>query len=489
MRYSTRCLPQLVVLAALILSSPALQAATTLTHHGITWTFDKDYPTGRFVTGDYWVVGPVAVVGISTDLHAPGFRPGPHDDGSMVNPTAASLQGYSGSLTSYRQSLNAARPNGRPLGPDNRLVLFPGSSLVSMVSWLYRSPKDAEPGTPGFNGSTKAPRPVTRSGAVLTVLAKAPPTGSFRPAYCGSNKTVRFNVKDLDTSQLRSLAPVADIPDVRQLAGQMARPWIDHVHEYLGAMVHPSQNMPNYGRDMAKIICQVALLVNLDLAKLPGRPDKTEMVVRLVQYGIDSAGVADAGGGWPENGGHGLGRKWPILFAGAMLKDPHMLKVGHWKTRFQDDEQTFYVTRKEVEITHSKAWKPDHRAQDKEPYTAADIGMPEWGVRHTRRPTADNRGWRTPYRDINGSAIPGFALAACMMGRRKDWNHEAYFDYAVRFMAESRKRGRTRGTNAPPPLVRSLWDRYHKQFGLTRPQTPPQAQDKTPEAERGSPSP
>jgi hypothetical protein len=33
-------------------------------------------------------------------------------------------------------------------------------------------------------------------------------------------------------------------------------------------------------------------------------------------------------------GGHG--RKFPILFAGAMLHDSHMLEVGTWDTRFQD---------------------------------------------------------------------------------------------------------------------------------------------------------
>ena len=150
-----------------------------------------------------------------------------------------------------------------------------------------------------------------------------------------------------------------------------------------------------------------------------------------------------------------------------MLGDAHMLDVGNWKTRFQDDEQTFYVTQESVEITNSNQWAPDSRAADKEPYTTKDIGMPDWGVRHTMRPQADNRGWRTPYRAINGTAIPGFALAASMMGRRDDWNHEPYFDYAIRCMTEIQKRGETRGTNAPPPLVQELWERYHERFGLT----------------------
>ena len=178
-------------------------------------------------------------------------------------------------------------------------------------------------------------------------------------------------------TQLCNLAPVADTPDPAVLAEKMARPWIDHVHEFAGAMLHPSENMPNYGREMARILAEAGLLTNVDVSKLPGSPKKDDLVIRLVQFGIDCTGIADVGGGWPENGGHGLGRKFPILFAGVLLSDEHMLTVGQWKTRFQDDEQTFYVTQESVDITHSDKWSPDSRAADKEPYEAKDIGLPE----------------------------------------------------------------------------------------------------------------
>jgi len=460
----------LCILTALGLSFHAapVQAAKSITQYGITWTFDRDYPTGQFVTGDYWVVGPVRVIAISTDLHAPGFTPRVDDDGSMVNPGADELQGYDGSLQSYREELNAGRPNGKPLSPANLLVLEHHSSLVSMVSWLYTSREHKEPGTPGFNGTTGAPRPVTRRGAILTVLSEPPPPDSFRPPYCGSDKTVRFTVDNLDYSQLRNLPPVADTPRPADLARKLTRPWIDHVHEFAGAMLHPSENMPNYGREMGKILAEASLLANVDVNRLPGSPNKDELVVRLVQFGIDSTGIADLGGGWPENGGHGLGRKFPILFAGVLLDDPHMKSVGTWETRFQDDEQTFYVTRESVEITKSTRWNPDHRAKDKEPYRDEDVGMPEWGVRHTMKPEHDNRGWRTPYRAINGTAIPGFALAVAVMDRREEWNHDAYLDYATRYMQTIRQDGKqVRGTNAPSVFTQNMWDEYHQQVGLT----------------------
>lgn len=39
---------------------------------------------------------------------------------------------------------------------------------------------------------------------------------------------------------------------------------------------------------------------------------------------IDNYGVIQAGGGWGSDGGHFNGRKFPIVFAGAMLGDPAM---------------------------------------------------------------------------------------------------------------------------------------------------------------------
>jgi hypothetical protein len=45
---------------------------SSVTQYGITWTFDKAYEAGQFVTGDWWVVGPVQVVGIAP---APGPAP------------------------------------------------------------------------------------------------------------------------------------------------------------------------------------------------------------------------------------------------------------------------------------------------------------------------------------------------------------------------------------------------------------------------------
>ena len=442
---------------AVILLSPSVYAATSITQYGITWGFDKDYPSGQFCTGDYWVVGPVQVIGITTDLHASGFTPKAGEDGSMVNPGTDSKQGYDNRLPSYEASLNAALINGQPISPNNPLPLQVNSSLVSMVSWLFHSFTDAEPGTPKFNPADKAPRPCTRTGAVLTVLSAVPPKGSFRPPYVGTDKTLRFSADKLDFSKLKNFPPVAATPSPATLEKAMERPWIDHVYEYLGSMVHPSENMPDYGQQMAWIMESSALLLHMDFSQLPGHPTKNKLLISLVQYGIDLTGIADNGGGWPNNGGHLTGRKLPILFAGIILNDPHMKEVGKWKTRFHEDEQTFYVSQAEVDMTHSPEWRPDKRIGVPAPYETADIGMPEWGICHSDAPRMDNRTWNTVYRDINGAVNPGYVLAARIMDQEEAWNHKALFDYTDRSMKLT---GGRDGVIDAPVFVINMWNMF-----------------------------
>ncbi|MEX0746223.1 MAG: hypothetical protein WD118_11530, partial [Phycisphaeraceae bacterium] len=95
--------------------------------------------------------------------------------------------------------------------------------------------------------------------------------------------------------------------------------------------------------------------------------DRTDLAHGMVQLGIDMNGIVEAGGGWPADGGHGHGRKLPIVLAGYLLHDPHgqgdandyalaMLNVGqrprHGEpngVRFQEDENFFFVSEADVE--------------------------------------------------------------------------------------------------------------------------------------------
>jgi len=411
--------------------------SASVVQHGINWIFDAEYPVGQYANGDYWVVGPVTINSIESNLHTVPTGTNPID-GSMINPVGSSTQqGYDSRLNSYSAALNVGRPNGNPLSPANPLMLPIDCSLVSSVSWTTN-----EPGCPAVAQSPavgpdplNVPRPTTRSMAILTCVGNVPPEGTFRPPYCGTDKSPRYTMSQLDHSKLGSLAPVANTPSLPNVESAFAGPWVDHVRSWLAEYNHPSMHMPSYGRDLSMKIGEGALMLQLDFSQLPGSPSKETLLVRYTQLGIDLAGVADSGGHWPSDGGIFQGRKFPILFAGVLLDDPHMKGIANWTTQFHEDQDTFYVSQAEIDITHSPSWNPDVRAEELWPYEAGNIGLPEWGIRHENEPHRDNLHWSATYRLINNQSYTAWTLAANIMKLRTFWAHEPLFDYVDRVVA------------------------------------------------------
>ncbi len=358
------------VLAALYLLSPCvvrgedsqdgprLKTAETINQFGITWTFDKEYPCGQFANGDWWVVGPAVVTEIS-----PGLADGMN--GSMANPMPAHEQGYDSRAWNYNPKLSVQTP-------------FEMDVNVSVVSTI----SNADTGSRKLNE--------VKTAAVLTCLAEVPPVGTFRPPYCGTHKPLH-NVSQLKRELLPSVAPVAGATTLSEAERWFERPWLSHLNHYKSQDIHPADNMPGYGREVAKQTGDAALLLTLDI------PDKETLLIRFVQYGIDNFGIFNSGGFWPHNGGHQLGRKWPILFAGMMLEDEAMSRIGSDPRKgreltFQEDDQTFYVTQAEVDATHDPRWGPTHPRHPVMtlPYEQRNIGLPEWGILHVGKPSADN---------------------------------------------------------------------------------------------------
>lgn len=154
--------------------------ANQLTHYGITWTFDRGYEFGQFANGDYWVVGPLTIMGISppsTEMN------GRTMNGSMVNPSpkTGATQGYDSAMYgSYGPYYDPALNVALNVSPSHALQLPSGSSLVSTISI-----------------TTAGNRPQLQTAAILTVLPSAPPQGSFRPPYSGADKTIRYNTSQL----------------------------------------------------------------------------------------------------------------------------------------------------------------------------------------------------------------------------------------------------------------------------------------------------
>jgi hypothetical protein len=511
-----------------LFASPAAQAAVGsnyIEQNGITWTFDKNiskdgsnntYKYGTFINGDYWVVGPVNIVSINPPCQTGpwGGADGAYDspttqrtiNGSMINPMGGPYQGYDsnraprGGSNIYQLGLNKAL--------EMPLDVPVNSSFVSTISAL---PPTHE------TDLTDA--------AVLTVLAESPPADAFRPAYCGTDKTIKFTKLDLDYTKLKKLTPVANMPTWTFMESEFERPIIDHALVGGGQHVRPKNNFPGdiayAAYSLGRYNPTAALMLNLDYSDSV----KEKLLIRYVQEGIDLFGVVKTGGYWLTEGGHGVGRKIPILFAGYVLDDADMLNIGQKSgyylygtvdekgypnpygpgvlppdyIQFADDGSTHYVSQLDVDITNSSGWDPPNRDKDipgqAEPYSHEDIGLPEWGNRHAHAPQGNNKLWDSPYRSLASAPLPGTALTMHIMGLKDEWNNPALFDYTDRYMTiiedETLLRtslgltieewngphgdGRTEGRyqmdvwrntpNGPGTFIRNMWQAYRANYG------------------------
>ncbi len=475
----------IVILISVILPQAACLAQSTqqLSQFGITWTFDRAYRYGQFANGDYWVVGPVRIIGIDPPSHESNGR---MMNGSMINPSPRyyTRQGYDSELYgSYPQAgeydplLNAARPNGQPVSSGNLLIVPAGSSLVSVIS---------HPDPP--SGS------YIQSGAILTVLSAPPPEGSFRPPYVNVPKAIRFNKSQLNYSLLKKLSVSPSVssvmPRLTQQAGDgqedsvermFERPWIDHIPLWMGRAHHPMENMPDYAREMSTQVGIGALMLHLDFSN----QEKETLLIRYVQLGIDLYGIVRDGGGgnWIGMGGHASARKYPILFAGLVLGDADMRNIGQKSgdyihsgsygpgdpppdyIHFGEDDQTFYVTQADVDITNGPLFYPDQRDAEKLPYRQTDIGLPEWGIVHAVNPEQSNRYWPTWYRQVTGTGWAGWVLAVHIMGVKDLWNHDALFDYMDRYMQVAEDDGAWPGYRQQSRFSAAMWDTCREQYG------------------------
>ena len=411
----------LVFLAAVTLAPAAAPAALperlAITQYGITWTFSAPIQAGRFITGDWWVVGPVTLKSIT-----PAPSAGRH--GAVVNPPAGAKQGYDDRISGFDASLRIKCP----------LALRPGDSLVTTASLPKIGVK-----TPDTVRGQYCRGPL-RTAAVLTCLKRPPPAGAFRPGYVGKWKK-QFTVSQLKRDALPRLkAPdPKNVPNAKPYERYLQRIWLDHMRQWSNRKMHPLENMPDYGREITNIVSDVALLLCLD------DPDKKRetLLLQFVQKGIDYYAAALSHNDlWIANGGHNSGRKWPILFAGLMLDDKDMMKV---KATFQEDQQTYYgprFDRGKQAIWTIAPGNPNKHHEEADPKKWSTYGD-----------TRGNNGLKAEaYRKLNGPTWVGQALAARLTGMKDKWSHPAFFDYVDRWIKEDG--GPKKG------FVRKMWDRY-----------------------------
>lgn len=443
-----RWLRTLTAVFGFVTVSFSATAATSLTQFGITWTFDRDYPTGRFANGDFWVVGPVTIVDITPRSFVNANGATLH--GSMTNPALNRAQGYDSRIQQhdFDPALNVAR--------RFPITLPAGTSLLSAESLVP---------------NTSGDKPQLKTIAILTVLDAPAPEGSFRPAPAMADKRPRWTVRQLDRSRLRSLPRPNSVPSLATVTGWFERPWIEQTLNWRGRYIHPRDNQPDYGREIAQRLANGLLSLQLNYTQA----EKETLLIRLVQYGLDVYGAAQAGGRWNADGGHNQGRKLPLLLAGSLLNDPAILAYGDAARHFifQEDQQTWYVQPSDV---GRKLYTADGRPR--ETYQASDVGMAEWGEKHLSDPSRDGRNWSAYYRTVSGTPTFAHVLAARLMQLESAWNWPALFDYAERYWQQE-KDVPTNGPNTLPGFVKELWSTHRYSLpsgnagGISNPVTSP----------------
>ncbi len=390
-----------------------VETRRVITQYGVTWTLATAVPAGRFVTGDWWVVGPVTVQSVS---------PAPTDErhGSVVNPPAGRSQGYDHRIAGFDPTLRATFP----------LQLKPGDSLVSTASVETIGQK-----TPDTVRGQYCRGPL-RTAVVLTCLDAVPPADAFRPAYVGTWREL-FTASQLKRELLPRLEAPATVPDTKLYERYLERIWLDHMREWVNRKLHPLENMPDYGREITNIVSNVALMVLLD----DPRGERETLLLRFIQKGIDYYGTALSDDDlWVANGGHNSGRKWPILFAGLMLGHEGMM---HVEATFQEDQQTYYGRGFDGQkalwtITRTN---PNKNHEEVDPATWKTYGDAK-----------GNNGQKAEgYRKLNGPTWVGQALAARLTGMVSAWDHPAFFDYVDRWWNE---------THSANDFVQLMWIRY-----------------------------
>lgn len=434
-------------------------SSTSVVIDGITWTFGGDYTTGTFVNGDPWVLDPgggVVITSISNTRHS-GLDLSTVDyDGSTVDISRPlSTTGLDSRFSGYSTDLNVNK--------HLPYTLLSGKSLLSSISWLA-SDTDLPTNWTG--------RPWLKRIAILTCVSSTPPGGSFRPSYAASQKTI-YSSASFDLSiQLPRLSPPTGLQPISTYASWVRGPLVDMFDGYGSEYGRASDNYPynsaakdgTYNRYVSSAVGAALLATTLN-EELVG--NKKDLVINIVQAGIDYYGMLLNGATWHADGGHRQGYKLPILFAGKMLNNEGMLSVGQLVPNTFQEDNHWYVDEADVAITHCGDYNgcpaPCGDAGllitdvANRQYTSSTLGIPEWGIRHITIPCADDATSVARYRAINGLSLSSHALAANILGLKTAWNQPAFFDYHDRWMNDIKG-------GADVYITTAMWGTYRNSY-------------------------
>ncbi len=404
----------------------------SVTQYGVTWTFAKPSRVGQFINGDFYVVGPVTISAVDPKpLYGPEIprreldsmdkeRPEAQRvrNGFMLNPPAEMKVSYdSGVKNWFDPSLIQKLP----------VAMRPGDSLVSTISMpkglvlaaqlrnkIERGVEDSSP---------------IRAAAVLTCVEAPQPADAFRPAFCDRQQRIYLG-RHLRRDLLPKAAATRSLPNIGQYIRFTRRPWVGTC--FFG-FEEPVENMPQYGLEYGRVAGISALILCTDLSI----EEKEPLLENYIQVGIDLGGMIRSGHpGFTGFGGHGSGRKLPVVFAGLLLGDDQLANINRSfpKASFGEDEQTAYGD----SWTGATVVFAGHSGID----TATGAGRNRvrhepWGPYEHTPPSEWKDGQNTSESYRRCCTSVGWvaqALALRLMRAERSWNHDPFFDYVDRWM-------------------------------------------------------
>jgi len=388
-----------------------LALTDTVARHGITWKFSEKVRAGRFVNGDYYVVGPVTVTETT---------PKPENG---RNQSALNLPVNTTGASPFDDRVPGGRgKDGEKLRAPFPVSLKPGDALLSSIS--------VEPHSlPDFLRPPDTNISPVGSVSVMTCLKEPVPPDAFRPGYTDREQRVY-----LSRNLRRDLLPRLSRESIRMkyengdftladFVKAYERPWLDLCFFSFDA---PALYQPQYGRELGRAAGISTLLLALDFKP----QEKEPLLIGVVQRGIDLWGIVRAGyPGWPAHGGHGTGRKLPIVFAGLMLGDEDMQTPTRKfpQLKFGEDMQTLFAKC----WTGAKAVYAGHVGEKGLP------DKPDWGAYEHLPPAQWPGKLGEDYRRTCTSlAWVGEALALRVLHAEKAWDHDAFCVYVDRWMTE-----------------------------------------------------
>jgi len=377
---------------------------TDISTSKITFEFDKSYPCGQFINGDWWVSsnkkGPVIIRSITPEYHD-GMN------GYEITPVSSKEQSFDSRMESF-------------ISPADKKFPIEINAPVHIIKSI------------SVENTDKKCRPCLEYAAILTILNEPLKNSHlyFRPGYFGQQNAF-YHIDEANPKYLVEIPSTLGIGVRRMSDIQMASRYknlqLDHIEGWVGRPLHPAKNMPNYGADIARDNAVVLLRMMMDDFDY-NNPVHFAIYVGYLQMSLDLASMAKGGVKWPANGGHGNGRKLPILFASYIFED-ESFKLAMKKNQFSEDLQLYRSSTTEMalfgrlcdeKVYWQRVFSGKGARDCRDPYQYIDGGGAEVGQAYQSCCTSNP--WKYT------------ALVLEILGMKEQWSNQAFFEYVHRWV-------------------------------------------------------